>query len=77
MYKHQILTVNLDGGWCSLVQVSPGVPGSLKFFTFTSLDYLLLFTMHLLCLKNPVKNPPDSSYASAGWKSWVSQVLSG
>lgn len=29
MYKHQILTVNLDGGWRSLAQVPPGVPVSL------------------------------------------------
>lgn len=34
MYKHQILPVNLDGDWCSLVQVPPGVPVSLKYVTF-------------------------------------------
>lgn len=37
MYKHQILTVNLDGGWRSLAQVPPGVPVSLKYVTFTCL----------------------------------------
>lgn len=35
MYKHQIPTVNLDGGWRSSVQVPPGVPVSLKYVTFT------------------------------------------
>jgi len=35
MYKHQILSVNLDGGSCSLAQVSPGVLVILKSVTFT------------------------------------------
>lgn len=32
MYKHQILTVNLDGCWRSLVQIPPGVPVTHHFY---------------------------------------------
>lgn len=34
-YKHQILTVNLDSCSCSLAQVPPGEPVTLKYITFS------------------------------------------
>lgn len=58
MYKHQILTVNLDGGWRSLAQVPPGVPVSLKYVTFTWLVRLPPIHNAALVSEIPSKESP-------------------